>query len=68
EGICTIDSDPWLEAQDGDIETPVRYSWKEASATREEGICTIDSDPWLEAQDGDIETPVRYSWKEASAT
>ncbi|WP_414616010.1 hypothetical protein [Stenotrophomonas geniculata] len=33
EGICTIDSDPWLDAQDGDIETPVRYSWKEASAT-----------------------------------
>jgi len=33
EGICTIDSDPWLDAQDGDIETPVRYRWKEASAT-----------------------------------
>lgn len=33
EGICTIDSDPWLDAQDGDIETPVRYSWKEASAS-----------------------------------
>lgn len=33
EGICTIDSDPWLDAQDGDIETPVRYSWKEASTT-----------------------------------
>ncbi len=33
EGICTIDSDPWLDAQDGDIETPVRYSWEEASAT-----------------------------------
>jgi len=33
EGICTIDSDPWLDAQDGDIESPVRYSWKEASAT-----------------------------------
>ncbi|MDH0979796.1 YbjP/YqhG family protein [Stenotrophomonas sp. GD03908] len=33
EGICTIDSDPWLDAQDGDIETPVRYSWKEVSAT-----------------------------------
>ncbi len=33
DGICTIDSDPWLDAQDGDIETPVRYSWKEASAT-----------------------------------
>lgn len=33
EGICMIDSDPWLDAQDGDIETPVRYSWKEASAT-----------------------------------
>ncbi|WP_295570522.1 hypothetical protein [uncultured Stenotrophomonas sp.] len=33
EGICTIDSDPWLDAQDGDIETPVRYSWKETSAT-----------------------------------
>ncbi len=33
EGICTIGSDPWLDAQDGDIETPVRYRWKEASAT-----------------------------------
>ena len=33
EGICTIDSDPWLDAQDGDIDSPVRYSWKEISAT-----------------------------------
>lgn len=33
EGICTIDSDPWLDAQDGDIETPVRYRWKEVLAT-----------------------------------
>lgn len=33
EGICTIDSDPWVDAQDGDIDGPVRYSWKEASAT-----------------------------------
>ncbi|HGM4891495.1 TPA: hypothetical protein ACKPX2_004572 [Stenotrophomonas maltophilia] len=33
EGICTIDSDPWLDAQDGDIDSPVRYSWKETSAT-----------------------------------
>lgn len=32
EGICTIDSDPWLDAQDGDIDSPVRYSWKETSA------------------------------------
>lgn len=33
EGICTIDSDPWLDAQDGDIDGAVRYSWKQASAT-----------------------------------
>ncbi|MEG0195414.1 MAG: hypothetical protein RR698_19870 [Stenotrophomonas sp.] len=33
EGICTIDADPWLDAQDGDIDSPVRYAWKEASAT-----------------------------------
>ena len=33
EGICTIDSDPWLDAQDGDIEGPVRYGWNETSAT-----------------------------------
>mgnify|MGYP006162514735 CR=1 FL=1 len=33
EGICTIDSDPWLDAQDGEIDSPVRYSWKQASAT-----------------------------------
>ncbi|CAH0176066.1 YbjP/YqhG family protein [Stenotrophomonas lactitubi] len=33
EGICAIDSDPWLDAQDGDIDSPVRYSWKQASAT-----------------------------------
>ena len=33
EGICKIDSDPWLDAQDGDIDSPVRYNWKETSAT-----------------------------------
>jgi hypothetical protein len=33
EGICTLDSDPWLDAQDGEIDSPVRYSWKQASAT-----------------------------------
>ncbi|WP_440138080.1 hypothetical protein [Stenotrophomonas maltophilia] len=33
EGICTIDSDPWLDAQDGDIDSPVRYRWVQASAT-----------------------------------
>lgn len=33
EGICTIDSDPWLDGQDGDIDGPVRYVWQPASAT-----------------------------------
>ncbi|WP_294987523.1 hypothetical protein [uncultured Stenotrophomonas sp.] len=33
EGICTIDSDPWLDGQDGDIDSAVRYQWKQASAT-----------------------------------
>lgn len=37
EGICTIDSDPWLDAQDGDIETPVRYRWKRGVGHRGRG-------------------------------
>ena len=47
EGICTIDSDPWLDAQDGDIDSPVRYSWKEASATN--GQVEMRYSVWKEA-------------------
>lgn len=32
QGICNIDWDPWLDAQDADIEGPVTYQWKGASA------------------------------------
>ncbi|MBK0014582.1 hypothetical protein [Stenotrophomonas sp. S41] len=48
EGICTIDSDPWLDAQDGDIDSPVRYSWKPASATA--GDVTLSYSVWKEAR------------------
>ena len=47
EGICTIDSDPWLDAQDGDIDSPVRYSWKPVSATA--GEVTLSYSVWKEA-------------------
>ncbi|WP_312736160.1 hypothetical protein [Stenotrophomonas sp.] len=47
EGICTIDSDPWLDGQDGEIDSAVRYGWKPVSATA--GEVTLSYSVWKSA-------------------
>lgn len=31
EGICTLDFDPWLDGQDGDIDSAATYAWRARS-------------------------------------
>ena len=46
QGICTIDADPWLDAQDGDIEGAVEFSWSPTSPTA--GVVEVRYRVWGE--------------------
>lgn len=41
EGICTIDSDPWLDAQDGDVETRCVTAGKRRRPPRARSRCAM---------------------------
>ncbi len=48
QGICTIDSDPWLDGQDGDIDSAVDYRWQQGSASA--GMVEMRYTVWKQAR------------------